>query len=390
MERAFLAVCLPRSESLLIMPLVKHEHETLGIEPCMCLSATSVAPIKATRPTVLDLLVLKADGSLGLLTHGLSELPLTLVSPHAETAPIPSDILLLKDPLETSVTLCFNDKKTARISLSLAPTFHLTRQCLHMFAMVLPPEPSFQFHYLFLLRWSDKGFVNSSASFDALREATYDILGLGGEPKHQPAPSAWDALGQSRSFTRFADDPALRKLALPPAPCAEKITQVACAPHDMHINFLNGLHHVAQDLLLSINDHEDLKRLVPVICKLAVDIRPEWADYWKRLFPDAMGAWPAPSTASKCSLSLLSTFKNISIVSSHCTSRRSPCRLPSRHICHALWTDQQPPLGCTRYPHLPAYLSFRHSSVLRLRKCRPAQPHTPPQCDISQSCSGQG
>ena len=299
MDRAFFAVCLPRSQSLLVMPLVKREHEAVDIEPCMRLSATSIAPIKATRPSVLDLLVLKPDGSLGLLTHGPSELPLALVPSCPGAQPACTEILTLKDPLESSVTLCLRNGAATRISLDLFPTFHLTRQCLLMSSMILTPDIFFKFHHLFLLRWSKKGFTNGMTSFDALREAIYELLDLDDTLKPRAASSAWDALSESKSVARFVDDPALKKLTLPPTPSSEKVTPSARAPHGMHVSFLNGLHHVAQDLLLSVNDHEALKKLVPVVCKLAMDIRPEWADYWKRLFPDMMGAWPSPAAASK-------------------------------------------------------------------------------------------
>jgi anaphase-promoting complex subunit 1 len=38
-------------------------------------------------------------------------------------------------------------------------------------------------------------------------------------------------------------------------------------------------------------------RFAPVLCRIALAIRPEWADYWKRLVPDAISSWPSPITS---------------------------------------------------------------------------------------------
>ncbi|KAJ7050909.1 hypothetical protein C8F01DRAFT_1343574 [Mycena amicta] len=59
---------------------------------------------------------------------------------------------------------------------------------------------------------------------------------------------------------------------------------------------LYAMHSMAEDLRLRIDHYKDLCRLAPVICRIALVVRPEWADYWKHLCPDAMTGWPHPST----------------------------------------------------------------------------------------------
>lgn len=326
-DRALLAICLPRTQSLLIMPLVKRENDMLGVEPCLRLIAAAVAPIKSLRLNVVDLLMLKPDGSLSLLTHGLHELPLKFKRSGGDAAamPVANEIVSLKDGLDSSVTLSLRNGGSTRVSLRLIPSLGLTYDCLLTLAMVLPSDAFFKFHHRFLLKWSVHGFVDSGASFDALRQAIYETLGFEDEQESSPLLAddsiAWNVLGKSESFYRFKDDPVFpipMKFKLPPSPRPINPPAYTRQPHEMHVNFLNALHHIAQNMLLSVTQHEALTRLVPVICRLALVIRPEWADYWKRFFPDALGPWPSPAKSSE------SHGRNISLTRrSHIFSHRA-------------------------------------------------------------------
>ena len=60
--------------------------------------AISIAPVRALRANISDLLVVKPDNSLLLLTHGLHEIPLSLRNPNAF-----GGVLSVKDGVETSV-----------------------------------------------------------------------------------------------------------------------------------------------------------------------------------------------------------------------------------------------------------------------------------------------
>lgn len=309
-ERAIFALCLPRTRTLILIPLIKGDSGMLKLSPCMRLNALAVAPVKALRFNVYDLLVLKTDGSLSILTHGVSELPLRLRPVGTLSAPPASNELVsLKDGLESSVTLCLTEERSIRISLDMSPAPGLTQECLLMLAMVLPKDVFFWFHHRFLLAWSEFDFVNGPPSFTALRQTIYKTLGLSIGTEETPLTKAnidasWEELGHSLSASRFAGDPALVDLKLPHISSSQEVHDSPRQPNEYHINFLNGLHHVAQNLLLTVSTYEALMQLVPVVCKLALVIRPEWADYWKRLLPDVLDIWPAPTATRRCSFAL--------------------------------------------------------------------------------------
>ncbi|KAJ3566722.1 hypothetical protein NP233_g6827 [Leucocoprinus birnbaumii] len=62
---------------------------------------------------------------------------------------------------------------------------------------------------------------------------------------------------------------------------------------------LYALHTYAEYLRLVVPRFEDLVKLVPLICRLALEVRPEWADYWQRLVPDPAGEWPIATTSGE-------------------------------------------------------------------------------------------
>ena len=73
-----MAICTPSSARLVIVPLIKKHDKTLAIEAPTNLSAISVAPLRSLRARIDDLLVLKVDGSLSILTYGMLEMPLKI------------------------------------------------------------------------------------------------------------------------------------------------------------------------------------------------------------------------------------------------------------------------------------------------------------------------
>ena len=68
---------------------------------------------------------------------------------------------------------------------------------------------------------------------------------------------------------------------------------------------LYALHTMGEDMRLSPHRYEDLLRFASLICRIAIIIRPEWADYWKRLCPEAMAGWPSPAATGE---QILSSF----------------------------------------------------------------------------------
>lgn len=278
----------------MILVLSQGKHSVTA-KPAGQLSAISVAPIRAIRPRIDDLLILKPDNNLSIVTHGSYELPLQVQSEQ------PSPMVLLSNGAGPSVTLCRHDGSKTRVSIELMPRGPLTSQCLYTLSMALAPAEFYDLHHRFLVNWSENAFNSSDdISFDALCSAIFHFLRLDWHPDTRISPPTdlqpFQSLQHSTSALRYVDDPALARLfdvPIPPVPIDPQVPDRK--PHSSHANILNGLHLVGQELLILSHKHEILMRLVPVICKLALVIRPEWADYWKRLLPDAIGPWPCPA-----------------------------------------------------------------------------------------------
>lgn len=287
-----IGVCLPHSRQLIVVPVSQVDMNGAFVaQEVFRLPAVSVAPVRALRYRIHDLLFLRPDGSFSLLTHGNREVPLRL------RGELQRDIVSLKNPVDSSLTMCSSDGSSHRTTLRLFPRGLLTTQCLLTLQMVLPADEIFALHHQFLLQWSKVSFNQSDdVSFEALCSALYIYLLIVPDTEQPATEDTWDSLRRSASASRFLDDPALRKLKVPsPIVPSHPETLTTRKPHQYHSSALCGLHHVAQECLLNTKLHETLTKIVPVICKLALPVRPEWADYWKRLVPDAIGPWPSPA-----------------------------------------------------------------------------------------------
>ncbi|OCH86063.1 hypothetical protein OBBRIDRAFT_890739 [Obba rivulosa] len=320
--RSLLAICLPRTQKLLVFSVAQEQDQGLKVTSVATQSATSIAPVRATRFTVRDLLVRRPDGTLHILTHGLRELAVILartrapvtegiapmeIDDHREEAHTflhPGEIVALKDAVGSSVTAMLSDGTQARATIGLIPHDDLTLQCLLMLTMVLPAEESFALHSRFLAKWSLADWATADGvEFQCFSSALYEVFQLPQEPQALDAKApAWMALHKTAAASRFREDTVLRKLQLPPPPpvpvASTSSLKLAGKPHHLLAPILNALHHVAEDMRLAMSRYHTLLRLVPVICRIALVIRPEWADYWKRLCPDALDVWPSPSAAT--------------------------------------------------------------------------------------------
>jgi anaphase-promoting complex subunit 1 len=74
---------------------------------------------------------------------------------------------------------------------------------------------------------------------------------------------------------------------------------------------LYALHMLAEDLRLDVLRYESLMLLIPFICQIAHIVRPEWADYWKRLCPNIMPGWPAPATTRQFAILVRRNVLNV-------------------------------------------------------------------------------
>jgi anaphase-promoting complex subunit 1 len=319
-DRSFLGICLAASQTLLTFSLIRRrdekKYETVEVAILAELPAISIASMRATREKVWDAIIVKPDGRLALLTHGLRELPLQLdgkvrradlmdVDSGSASNKAERKITAVEDATFSSVTLVYDDGLKMRTSIDLIPNDTTTSQVLQVLAQTLPPQYCFALHRAFLEIWSSRRFATSDGiEFGCFEAALAQVFNLR-DVIVQPAPirdlsRVWQALSQSSSHDRFTTDPALTRLKLPSQIEVSKPSRHTSTPHKMLAPILYALHTMGEDMRLAAHRYEDLLRLASLICRVALVIRPEWADYWKRLCPDAMSGWPTPATTGEC------------------------------------------------------------------------------------------
>jgi anaphase-promoting complex subunit 1 len=301
-ERAQLALCLPRSGVLTIFPLFKIKNKEGASRQPIKLRAISVAAMKILRTGIQDILIVKPDGTLAIIAYSLRELPLL-----AETK---GKITGLEAAVESSVTMRAEGQSPIRVTVNLVPAASYVQQMLSLLATVLPELEFYTLHHAFLLKWSARQFSQDENTFEDLCSAILGFLGLDPADGTLQTDGAWATLGSSSTATRFANDVVLRKLKVPTPKLQTDPPPHQKPVHKYHSSVLLGLHHLAQCFLLSTNRHKALMQLVPTICRLAYVVRPEWADYWKRLFPDASGPWRSPQGTGTCSAGNVIIYAN--------------------------------------------------------------------------------
>ena len=316
-NRSLMAICLPLTECLALFSLTHSEDKTLKVFRLPTLSAISVASIRATRHNVSDLLVVKPNKQLVVLTHGLRELPLEFLEETSNLVPDDDSIMdvdaeanerlhnplighggvvSVQDEVLSSITLRCKDGWTARTNINLMPQDILTCQALHILAQFLPADSHYSLHRSFLGLWLSRGL---QSEFDCFTEALYKTFDLEYSTEATvvaPQNCSWHTLFKSQSHSRFSEDPVLRKLIVPPNLDTPSPSRHLRKPHKLLAPVLLALHTLGEDMRFMTHRYEDLLRLAPIICRIALIIRPEWADYWKRLCPGVIPSWPSPTT----------------------------------------------------------------------------------------------
>ncbi|EPQ55810.1 hypothetical protein GLOTRDRAFT_138586 [Gloeophyllum trabeum ATCC 11539] len=327
-ERSLVAICIPDTEDVLIFSLTKvHDPHRVIARLHFRTKGISIASILATRAEVLDLLVLKSDNQLTLLTHGVHEVAIRVTDPLFDnlamnmspppgppSAPPGRKIVSLRDSVISSVELLFDDQSAARVTIRLYPNDTLTKLCLKTLTLTLPVDYTFALHRRFLQNWSTRGFSSSDdTEFECFVEALFVTFGMEVTKPEAMQTTAWDALLQSSTHASFREDPVMRILRPPAIHNPGKSHITVKEAHILLAPILNGLHHLGEELRLDVTLHASLIKLVPVICCIAEVIRPEWADYWRRLCPttseypvehpdpkpidDRLPVWPSDMTA---------------------------------------------------------------------------------------------
>ncbi|KAF5376038.1 hypothetical protein D9615_007761 [Tricholomella constricta] len=312
-SRSLMAICLPCSQSSLLFSLTPGEDNTLKAAPVTQFPAISIASLRVTRDNVWDLLVVKPDHQVVVLTHGTHEIPIQLERPSPSFARTNHDIVMQIDTSPphlgvdhgqviavqsvslSALTVTFQDGWKERTTIDLVPRDTLTLKCLQILALTLPSDVMFSLHRLFLEKWSTRGRSTSDdVELNCMTESLFSFFRLSPQALSVTADH-WSMLGASPSHDRFHEDPVLKGLAIPPAPPRVYSRPELHKPHRLLAPVLYALHTLGEDLRLMVHHYQSLIKLVPVICRIALAIRPEWADYWKRLCPDAVTGWPSPA-----------------------------------------------------------------------------------------------
>jgi anaphase-promoting complex subunit 1 len=327
-ERSLMAICLPQSQLLMKFSLRCNEENVLQAVLLRQDSAISVTSLRITRSNVWDLLVLKPDHQLAVFTHDNHELPIRIDHVCDEDRNIQMDanlpactvdhgkIISVQAGPSFAVTAVFEDGWRALTTINLVPQDILTSKCLQILALTLPSDFFFSLHRLFLEQWSSRSLSTSDGvEFDCFTDSLYSVFDLDTEVATLSS-NYWPMLGSSASHNRFREDPVLQGLKVPPNPSILVVRkQSSRKPHKFLAAVLYALHTLGENLRLMVHHYKSLVELAPVLCRIALAIRPEWADYWKRLCPDATEGWPSPQDARKLSFPYDSIYSSNYIVS---------------------------------------------------------------------------
>ncbi|KAJ3746045.1 hypothetical protein DFH05DRAFT_1442763 [Lentinula detonsa] len=331
LSRSLFSICLPSRESLMIFQLAAFENRRMEISPLKRFYGMATSVICGTRLSIWDLLIVNPNGGLSLLTHGTYEVALTpilhdsepgredrmdvegsLQSIGSNKSHIVSVVNELSSPYVT--TFRMSDGTTACTAFHYFPSDELTSHALQILALCLPSDVFFLLHRRFLHNWASRSFTDMlDVQFDCFAEALYATFGLqsgttapsGGIPL---STNAWDSLFNTTSHKRFHEDHVLKHLKPPSnhvphaAPSARHLPalQKGTDLYNQLVVALYTLHTFAENLRILVDRYSSLLRLAPVICRIAMYIRPEWADYWRRICPESMSSlpWPSSTTAA--------------------------------------------------------------------------------------------
>jgi anaphase-promoting complex subunit 1 len=346
LDRALLAIHF-HSRILSIYTLARTPSaDTLHVSPALHTLALSATRITGFRGHVSDLLIVKPDNTLTVFTHGIRQVSLRLAPRQAPSSPFGTQtsdaaiqvpnaigetddvmsvdgstptsgddnhsdvsmhsvidkekIVAVSEPLHTSVTVHFEDGSTTRTRLIANSHDFLTSQCFTVLSYALTGPRAFALNCSWLEKWratgpSDEGDEEWTCFVDAICEmfdirSPYHVEGATGA-----TPGTWEALAYSASHERLEHDAVFKYLDASFRPQRPIIEPAKKQPHPDIVPCLHALHILGEHYKLmndAINSY--LPRLAKLLIVLGQAARPEWADYWVRLFPDIYEGWADP------------------------------------------------------------------------------------------------
>ena len=328
------------------------------------MQATSVAPVSSTRPTVKDLLLVKPDGSLGILTHGTKQISIQPCAGNAyrtsyemqvdvvHRSTTCTKVAKVEERTESYPTFVMESGEKMYGSLAFSSPDILVHRCFEVLAMALPSELAFAIRLEFLHLWHEQGlFTVGDTVLVCFRRALFKVLHIN-HPDPEPTILSWDNLSQSHLFEDLGEDASLQALAYPPPVRDHTFGDFhILKPHPLAGAALNALHHLAEDMRTNLEQHILVLRIVPIICTMALVVRPEWADYWKRLCPDSNLTLPSALRRqyffhlTEQPAYPISFAPQLNILMKNCPNGPQTSRSLS---ILALQTPQPTYLGCTR------------------------------------------
>jgi anaphase-promoting complex subunit 1 len=267
--------------------------------------ALAIVNVRALRPESNDLLVLRPDHSLFLMSgfeyYGVAvardlsnhESPLHLVWAGDEGQQGVLKVETLHQAVGSQVTLVA-DSKIYSVSFNLAPSNVLTSNVLDVLRYALPPDKWNLVRRRQLSLWMSKGSPKGVTELDCLWTALFEFLGYATpsflSDNDVPPGQVFNALAHSASHSRFADDATLLNFRIPERqPCTTPTSIPTLSP--LAAPVLYALHVLGQSLKVDVMRCNELPLLLRALVRLSNRIAPAWTDYWSRLCPDVEEAW---------------------------------------------------------------------------------------------------
>jgi anaphase-promoting complex subunit 1 len=267
--------------------------------------ALAIVNVRALRPESNDLLVLRPDHSLFLMSgfeyYGVAVArdpsnhasPLHLVWAGNEGQLGIVKVETLHQAVGSQVTLVA-DSKFYSVSFNLAPSNVLTSNVLDVLHYALPPDKWNLVRRRQLCLWMSKGLPKGVIELDYLWTALFEFLGYASpsflSDEDVPRGQPFNALALSASHSRFGDDATLLSFRIPERqPCTAPASIPTLSP--LAAPVLYALHILGQSLKADVMRCNELPLLLRALLRLSSRIAPAWTDYWSRFCPDVEEAW---------------------------------------------------------------------------------------------------
>lgn len=271
-----LAVHLPTPATLLLLNVRRSQIGAIEVSPLCQVPALSATPCLLTRPRILDLLFLKPDGSLGVVTSGghVADIP-------TPSLPAERKIQRLVSNSASSVLLELDNASRYSVAFANAPN-GLALRCLEAFSAVLPHADFLEIHDAF---FRARGVRHTICDFDILAGVLKEAFSAV-EPEPASPDPVWAAFQEATALADLNDPlvSMLRAGADGPAEDRVKQSTLTAQPLTRQLKaMLSALHLIAQDLKLSTTSVEDFVRLSHAVRNLAASLGlTAWVDAYDR------------------------------------------------------------------------------------------------------------